>query len=123
MIRSTTAPWCGLTVLWLTSPAWTRQLDRRDSLKLHKGAELSPGEEGAGDADINELVGGGSQQARLLVGAASPGCKLPEPRPLRIPQQLARHWACSRCLINAQALMEREVRHYDHWPPPLHSPA
>lgn len=43
MIRSTTAPWCGLTVLWLTSPTWTRQLDRRDSLKRHTGAVLSPG--------------------------------------------------------------------------------
>lgn len=43
MILSTAAPWCGLTVLWLTSPTWTRQPDRRDSLKLHKGAVLSPG--------------------------------------------------------------------------------
>lgn len=60
MIRSTTAPWCGLTVLWLTSPAWTRI--RWDSLKLHTEAALSPGEGGAGAADIGEMAGGRSHQ-------------------------------------------------------------
>lgn len=60
MILSTTAPWCGLTVLWLTSPAWTRQLDRRDSLKLYTGTMLSPGKEGAEEVDISEVEGGGS---------------------------------------------------------------
>ena len=62
MIRSTRAPWCGLTVLWLTSPAWTRQLDRQDSLKLHTEAALSPGEGEAGDADMGEVAGGRSHQ-------------------------------------------------------------
>lgn len=52
MILSTATPWCGLIALWLTSPTWTRQLDRRNSLKLHTGAMLSPGAEGAEEVDI-----------------------------------------------------------------------
>lgn len=71
MILSTTAPWCGLTILWLTSPTWTRQLDRGDSLKLHTGAVLSPREEGQKRLTLSEVVGGGSWPERLLVGPPS----------------------------------------------------
>lgn len=75
MILSTTAPWCVLTMLWLTNPTRTRQLDRRDSLKLHIGVMLSPGKKGAEEVDVSEVAGGGSWPQRLLVGPPSPDCK------------------------------------------------
>lgn len=104
MIFSTIAPWCGLTALWLTSPVYTRQLDSRDSLKLHTGAVLSPGKGGAEEADISMPADGGSWPEKPLMEA--PITRLATRRTqgpglLVSLQQLARYWAHSRCLINA----------------------
>lgn len=103
MILSTTAPWWGLTALWLTSPAWTRQLDRRDSLKLHTRAVLSLGKDRAEEADLGEVVDGGSWLEKPLVDAPhhqAGSSQNPAPCLLASLQQLARYWACRRCLIN-----------------------
>lgn len=78
MILSTIAPWWGLTALCLTSPTWTRQLDRRDSLKLHIGAMLSPGKDGAEEADLSEVAGGGSWPEKPFMDA--PITRLGAPR-------------------------------------------
>lgn len=63
----------------------------------HK-SHMEPREAKAEKVDMSEVMGGGAGQR----GDPTTDHKLREPTLLSIPSQLARHWACSWCLISAQ---------------------